>query len=186
MSQLSVEQADDMTPRFETAGLILRAGRPSYFRNLVRRNKIANLAQNVELRPCWVDRFLFHPCLVAGPKRQPNTFCSISVGWLWPNSIILAVNVDLDESDVVKVGGNGQAKITLPRNENSAVILDGQHRVAAFRYLDNKTRGTYEILVAFLVGIPFYQQAELFAIINGTQMHRSILPLVPALSQPPS
>ena len=37
--------------------------------------------RNVELRPCWVDRFIFQPCLVAGPKRQPNTFFSKLGGW---------------------------------------------------------------------------------------------------------
>jgi DGQHR domain-containing protein len=96
---------------------------------------------------------------------------------LLPNSIILAVNVDFDESDVVHSDGRGRVKIVLPRSENSAVILDGQHRVAAFRYLDEKVRTTYEILVAFLVGIPFYQQAELFAVINGKQkpVNRSII-----------
>jgi DGQHR domain-containing protein len=63
------------------------------------------------------------------------------------------------------------------RSENSAVILDGQHRVAAFRYVDEQIRRKYEILVTFLVGIPFYQQAELFAIINGKQkpVNRSII-----------
>ncbi len=96
---------------------------------------------------------------------------------LLPNSIILAVNVDFDESDVVLRDGRDRAKIVLPRSENSAVILDGQHRVAAFRYLDEKIRSGYEILAAFLVGIPFYQQAELFAIINGKQkpVNRSII-----------
>src|SRR5450756_2465580 len=71
MRQLGIDQADHVTPRLETARLILGPGSPRYFGNLVRRNKIANLAQDVELRPCWVDRFIFHPCLVAGPKRQP-------------------------------------------------------------------------------------------------------------------
>jgi DGQHR domain-containing protein len=96
---------------------------------------------------------------------------------LLPNSIILAVNVDLDESDVVSGGGEEPLKISLPRSQNSAVILDGQHRVAAFRYLDQKTRSKYELLVVFLIGVPFYQQAELFAIINGKQkpVNRSII-----------
>jgi DGQHR domain-containing protein len=96
---------------------------------------------------------------------------------LLPNSIILAVNVDFDESDVVHRDGRERVKIILPRNESSAVILDGQHRVAAFRYLDDKIHTAYEILVAFLVGIPFYQQAELFAVINGKQkpVNRSII-----------
>lgn len=96
---------------------------------------------------------------------------------LLPNSIILAVNVDLDESDVVHGNERELVKIVLPRSENSAVILDGQHRVAAFRYVDEQMRRGYEILVAFLIGIPFYQQAELFAIINGKQkpVNRSII-----------
>jgi len=96
---------------------------------------------------------------------------------LLPNSIILAVNIDFDESDVVHGDGRERVKIVLPRSENSAVILDGQHRVAAFRYLDEKIRSAYDVLVAFLVGIPFYQQAELFAIINGKQkpVNRSII-----------
>lgn len=96
---------------------------------------------------------------------------------LLPNSIILAVNVDLDEGDVVRSNERELAKIVLPRSENSAVILDGQHRVAAFRYLDEQIRRTYELIVTFLIGIPFYQQAELFAIINGKQkaVNRSII-----------
>jgi DGQHR domain-containing protein len=96
---------------------------------------------------------------------------------LLPNSIILAVNIDLDESDVVQDAGRELSKIVLPRNENSAVILDGQHRVVAFRYLSDQVQKGYEVLVAFLVGIPFYQQAELFAIINGKQkpVNRSII-----------
>ena len=96
---------------------------------------------------------------------------------LLPNSIILAVNINFDESDVVRNGGDNRLKIFLPRDENSAVILDGQHRVAAFRYLDPKIRSQYELLVSFLIGIPFYQQAELFAIINGKQkpVNRSII-----------
>src|SRR6266550_2868924 len=71
-----------MTPRLEGSRLILGPSNPRYFGNLLRGNKIANLAQDVPLRPCWVDRFVFHPCLVAGPKRQPNTFFSKPRGWL--------------------------------------------------------------------------------------------------------
>jgi DGQHR domain-containing protein len=87
------------------------------------------------------------------------------------------VNVDLDESDVLQGGGEEPLRIILPKSQNSAVILDGQHRVAAFRYLEPEKRSKYELLVVFLVGIPFYQQAELFAIINGKQkpVNRSII-----------
>lgn len=96
---------------------------------------------------------------------------------LLPNSIILAVNVSLDESDVLQPGPDGTLTIRLPRSANSAVILDGQHRVAAFEYLDKTIRDQMQVVVAFLVGVPFYQQAEIFAVINGKQkpVNKSII-----------
>jgi hypothetical protein len=49
----------------------------------MRWNKIANLAQDVNLASCWLDCvFLFHACRVAGLNRQANTFFGSSVGWL--------------------------------------------------------------------------------------------------------
>ena len=78
MAQLGIDQTHHMAPRLKGARHILRSGSPRDLGDLVGGNKIANLAQDVQLRPCWVDRFIFHPCLVAGPKRQPNTFFSKS------------------------------------------------------------------------------------------------------------
>src|SRR6266853_4325158 len=83
MGQLGIDQTHHMAPRLKGARPILRSGSPCDFGHLVGGNKIANLAQDVQLIPCWVDRFIFHPCLVAGPKRQPNTFFPKSGGWLW-------------------------------------------------------------------------------------------------------
>jgi DGQHR domain-containing protein len=96
---------------------------------------------------------------------------------LLPNSIILAVNVALDEDELVRQLKDGVVELTLPRREDSAVILDGQHRVAAFKYLDAETRARFEVAVTFLVGVPFYQQAEIFAVINGKQkpVNKSII-----------
>jgi DGQHR domain-containing protein len=96
---------------------------------------------------------------------------------LLPNSIILAVNVDFDESEVISKQKDGFVRIHLPQSESSAVILDGQHRVAALRYLETPQREDFELVVTFLVGIPFYQQAEIFAIINGKQkpVNKSII-----------
>ncbi|MEJ0091337.1 MAG: DGQHR domain-containing protein [Limisphaerales bacterium] len=96
-----------------------------------------------------------------------------------PNSIILAVNVDLDEADVIVTARkeSDMVEIILPRDGSSAVILDGQHRVAALRYLDAAVRNNFQVVVTFLVGVPFYQQAEIFAIINGKQkpVNKSII-----------
>jgi hypothetical protein len=80
MGQLRVQQADGMAPRTECARVILHSGLSRYFGDFVLWNKIANLAQDVELAPCWLDRvFLFHACRVAGLNRQANTF----LDFLW-------------------------------------------------------------------------------------------------------
>ena len=96
---------------------------------------------------------------------------------LLPNSIILAVNVSLDENEVLQRDSDGTVVIRLPKNISSAVILDGQHRVASFAYLDATQKSQLEVVVTFLIGIPFYQQAEIFAVINGKQkpVNKSII-----------
>src|SRR5438045_8378670 len=75
MGQLRVQQADGVAPRAESARPILYASFPRYLGDFVLWNKIANLAQKVKPTTCWFDCFfLFHPCRVAGSKRQANTF----------------------------------------------------------------------------------------------------------------
>ena len=66
-------------------------------------------------------------------------------------------------------------------SQDTAVILDGQHRLAAFRYADENFKRTrfadFTVVASFLFDIPFYLQAEIFAVINGTQtkVNRSIV-----------
>src|SRR5438477_13132147 len=75
MGQLRVQQADGVAPRAESARPNLYASFPRYLGDFVLWNKIANLAQKVKPTTCWFDCFfLFHPCRVAGSKRQANTF----------------------------------------------------------------------------------------------------------------
>src|SRR5438477_9631848 len=94
MGQLRVQQADGVAPRAESARPILYASFPRYLGDFVLWNKIANLAQKVKPTTCWFDCFfLFHPCRVAGSKRQANTFfhflwdgCeTLSLVQPWPN-----------------------------------------------------------------------------------------------------
>jgi len=47
---------------------------PRQFRNQMRRNEVANLAEDGEVRGCWVDGFVFHLCRVADFNPQSNTF----------------------------------------------------------------------------------------------------------------
>src|SRR6266446_2632261 len=90
MSKLCVQQTDGVAPGTESARHIFYAGFPCYLGDFVPRNKIANLAKNIRPGTCWFDFFVFHPCRVAGSKRQANTFFRFSVGWLWKQFIILS------------------------------------------------------------------------------------------------
>lgn len=96
---------------------------------------------------------------------------------LLPNSIILATSTAVEEETVVTALDAPFVSIVLPRSPESAVILDGQHRVAAFDYVKSEVAASMQVVVTFLVGIPFYQQAEIFAVINGKQkpVNRSII-----------
>src|SRR5438094_6658511 len=83
MGQLRVQQADGVAPGAESARPVLYASFPRYLGDFVLLNKIANLAQKVKPTTCWFDCFfVFHPCRVAGSKRQANTFFH----FLWDGS----------------------------------------------------------------------------------------------------
>jgi hypothetical protein len=73
-----------MAPRAEGARLILHARVASYFADKMRRNKVANLAQDVEVGSCWFD-FYFHPCLVAGLQTLSQHIFS---NFLWDGCAI--------------------------------------------------------------------------------------------------
>src|SRR2546427_12807285 len=83
MGQLRLQQADGVAPGAESPRPILHASFPCYLGDFVLGNKIANLGQNVKPTTCWFDAFfVFHPCRVAGSKRQANTFfifCGMAV-----------------------------------------------------------------------------------------------------------
>src|SRR6266487_3106473 len=83
MGELGVQQADAVAPGAESARPVLHTSLPRYLGYFVLWNQVANLAQNVKPTTCWFDGFfLFHPCRVAGSKRQANTFfifCGMAV-----------------------------------------------------------------------------------------------------------
>src|SRR5207249_4554370 len=83
MGQLRVQQAYRVAPGTESARPILHARFPCNLGDFALGNKIANMAQNVKPTTCWIDCFfVFHPCRVAGSKRQANTFfifCGMAV-----------------------------------------------------------------------------------------------------------
>ena len=83
MTELPITQADHVTPGRDGPRLLLHSRASSYLGYLMLGNEIANLSQDGALTSGWVERFSFiHPGLVAGLKRQPNSFLFQTVGWL--------------------------------------------------------------------------------------------------------
>ncbi|MFT4586592.1 MAG: hypothetical protein ACI8QF_000675 [Limisphaerales bacterium] len=63
MSQLGVNESDDMAPGAERSRLFVDAGFPRQFGNQMGRNQIANLLEDAELVTRWSGLgFCFHPC----------------------------------------------------------------------------------------------------------------------------
>jgi DGQHR domain-containing protein len=88
---------------------------------------------------------------------------------LIPNSIILAVR----NSATCDIGKGDAAPITLEWSEEVPTnIIDGQHRVEALRLFlgsDPKAAAEFHVPVCILVDLPYYAQANMFAVINGRQ-----------------
>jgi len=63
MRELGVQERDDVAPGRKGSGLDITL--PRQFRNQMRGNEVANLAEDGEVRACWIDVFVFHLCRVA-------------------------------------------------------------------------------------------------------------------------
>lgn len=98
---------------------------------------------------------------------------------LMPNPVILATRNETN----VEINGNGTNSIvTLSWNGDKQPIniIDGQHRIRALRKLiedGNPEFRDFMLPFTLLVDIPYYMQAELFAVINGRQkaVNRSLI-----------
>lgn len=95
----------------------------------------------------------------------------------FPNSIILAANysedgelIDDDEKRwALEKKEEDLYDIIIPTYDKLAVIIDGQHRLRAFDFVENKERLDVELLCSFYFDLPNTYQAYLFATINTTQ-----------------
>lgn len=98
----------------------------------------------------------------------------------FPNSIILAANVreedGLIEEDESKRWSiqerNGVFELKIPSaSEKLAAIIDGQHRLFAFKYAAEEDHSLLdvELICAIFIDLPKPFQAQLFATINSTQ-----------------
>jgi DNA phosphorothioation-associated DGQHR protein 1 len=97
----------------------------------------------------------------------------------FPNSIILAANyreddglIEEDEDRKWRLSNGGQREqptLTIPTPTKLAPIIDGQHRLFAFNFANNRTRLGMPILCAVFFDLPKPYQAFLFATINANQ-----------------
>ena len=71
-------------------------------------------------------------------------------GSTFPNAVILSI---------------GLSTMKIRREKGAAVIIDGQHRVAALDAADP----SFQVIVSIFVDLPVVRQAEIFAKINSTQ-----------------
>lgn len=100
-----------------------------------------------------------------------------SVEMSFPNSIILAANYNKNGEIVsddaitwkLEQKDKDTFKIIIPSDEPLAAVIDGQHRLKAFDFVENKDRMNLEIPCSIFFDLPNSYQAFLFATINGNQ-----------------
>ncbi|UPT67630.1 MAG: DNA phosphorothioation-associated DGQHR protein 1 [Sphingobacteriales bacterium JAD_PAG50586_3] len=100
-----------------------------------------------------------------------------SVEMAFPNSIILAANYtqlgSISKDDAVRwriVEENGSFKLIIPKEVLLAAVIDGQHRLKAFRYIEDKVKyEDLDLVCSIYFDLPNSYQAFLFATINTNQ-----------------
>lgn len=96
----------------------------------------------------------------------------------FPNSLILAANLNeengtIEEDEqkrwsITEKGGCECFNLLIPSKRKLAAIIDGQHRLFAFRYTKPE-RLDVQLVCSIFVDLPKPFQAQLFATINSTQ-----------------
>jgi DNA phosphorothioation-associated DGQHR protein 1 len=118
-----------------------------------------------------------------GNQRQINTKRLKEIGkyidtaeMTFHNSIILSVNNKPDGSIIEEkenrwelIEENGDYIIEFNEDVMAASIIDGQHRMKGFEYIQNESRLEMDLLCSVFFDLPNPYQAYLFATINGNQ-----------------
>lgn len=95
----------------------------------------------------------------------------------FPNSIILSANYSDDghyeEDEELRWGiiesTAGALTLRIPSEKRLASIIDGQHRLEAFRHVHKEDRLSMELPCAIFINLPRAYQADIFATINFNQ-----------------
>src|SRR5437773_4424386 len=86
-------------------------------------------------------------------------------GSTFPNAVILSIDSEFIDDWPETKGLSGLSTMKIRREKGAAVIIDGQHRVAALDAADP----SFQVIVSIFVDLPVVRQAEIFAKINSTQ-----------------
>lgn len=96
----------------------------------------------------------------------------------FPSSILVALNNDPELENIqsetqensfeIHCVGSDIYELNIPDNKKCALIIDGQHRLKAFQYVDRKLQDI-ELVCSIFFDLPNPYQAYLFATINGNQ-----------------
>ena len=97
----------------------------------------------------------------------------------FPSSILIALNrnpdnlnnsYEDDDNDafIIHCIESDLYEITIPETKKCALIIDGQHRLKAFNYVDSELKDI-ELVCSIFFDLPNPYQAYLFATINGNQ-----------------
>lgn len=94
----------------------------------------------------------------------------------FPSSILISLNsgaVDEDSDEEiedfhVEACGEDIYQLTIPYKKDIALIIDGQHRLNAFKYVGEEQKNI-ELVCSIFFDLPNPYQAYLFATINGNQ-----------------
>ncbi len=101
-----------------------------------------------------------------------------TVEMAFPNSIILSANYNqfglLKEDNLdrwrIEPTENGTLKLVIPKKIKLAAVIDGQHRLNAFEFVNDKNKlKEIELLCSIYFDLPNSYQAFLFATINSNQ-----------------
>ena len=100
----------------------------------------------------------------------------------FPNSIIInlsSAKTGFLANELVKVQSD---YIEFDEKDIVATVIDGQHRLAGFNYINNEEKkkkllSEFDLIVTMFIDLTVGQQAEMFAIVNGKQkpVNKSIL-----------
>jgi len=94
-------------------------------------------------------------------EREVGKYVNL-VDATFPNSIILSISSEHAKFD--KTSGT----MSIDFDENIAKVLDGQHRIAGFKFYNN-TSETFQLIVTIYIDMELEDQAIVFATINKEQ-----------------